>query len=663
MKWLRHLFLGGWPALWLAAAGAQAQVVVWSDGFETNTPSRWQTSAVWKMGAPTTGPAVNNQGYRTHSGAACAYTQGYGYNKDVRLVCINYNGASTLQVPSADQGPVLRFWQWFNFGNALGYVEVSTDDGATWTNLSPTYLDLKSSGVWSRPELDLSAYADQSILIAFHFTSGGCCGNGLGWYVDDVEVDTETPVLNLPEGFESDPKTSGWSVDFGTWEIGRPTTGPKAAHLGTNCAATALNGSYSNNVDSRLISPAFVVPATSAVTLRYWQWYSFNNALGFVEVNNGSTTTTVTTNITITTNAVGTLVTNTYQFFGSTDTNYSAPFAWDAQTRSWTNQTKAFGSVFDTRYNQYYFESGPAPINSVGAVNSDYLVTSVFPLPQSTMPTNIYALQGVVWSSSRGLNNNPVGYFSTNYSVTYTTNTSTTVTTVSWVQLSPTIKNAQSGAWVSNSVDLSPYAGDTVQLAFHFQSGGIYSAVGWYVDDLSLVAAPTLTVPTNQVVNYGQKLTNWITANNSYEPDSSFTFALAAASTNVVVKTNGLVTWTNTNAPPGSYNVYVKVTDNNAPPFAVTNSFSVTVLPLPSQLVLTNAAVALATNGARNVKFSIKTPWTNNTWWLLAATNLNAASSNWFPIYTNKTGTAGSIQFTDRLATNFLQRYYRALFP
>jgi hypothetical protein len=668
MSRLRNIFACLCPALFLAASQARAQTPVWADNFETNAASRWQSSGVWKIGSPTAGPALNAAGHRAHSGTNCASTQSYAYNMDTRLVCIRYNGASSLLVPAADQLPRLRFWHWFHFANALGYVEISTNLGESWTQISPTYpenlsagVDLNGGGVWSRPYIDLSLYAGQHVQIAFHFTSGGCCGNALGWFVDDVEVDTGTPVLNFPEGFEFNPNTSDWFEDFGTWEIGHPTSGPDAAHTGTNCAATVLAGNYTNNVDSRLISPPFVVPASGNATLNYWQWYSFVNALGFVEVNNGITTITSTTNTIITTNTAATsLNTNIYQLFGAADPGYTTPFYWNPTIGGWTNNLgKALGNVYDLVLPEYNFVAGNEPLAPVYQAVYDY-IADIAPAPESASPTNFIAWQGMTWNSRTDGSDNPVGYFGTNSSsYTYTTNTTVTVSQTSWTQVSPTYTDASAKSWASVSLDLSAFAGQAVQVAFHFTSGGTGTAPGWYVDDLSLAAAPELIVPTNQfIIAYGQKFTNSLAATNPIEPASLFTFALAAATTNVVVKTNGLVTWTGTNTPPGTYVVFVKVTDNNTPPFSVTNNFSVTVLPLPSQLNLTNALLV-----GHNFKFSIKTPWTNYTWWIVATTNLETSASNWVPVYTNLTGHAGTVLFTDRLATNFLQRYYRAVFP
>lgn len=664
---MRNILAGLYWMLLLAAVRACGETVVWSDGFEGNAASRWQSTGVWHISSPTGGPAVNASGYRTHSGTNCASTQNYPFLQDVRLICTNYNGANSLLVPSASLSPRLRFWDWFNFDNALGFVEISTDYGANWTQISPTYgmnysgAWINSSGVWSRPSIDLSAYAGQNVQIAFHFRSGCCYANGLGWYVDDVEVETGAPVLNFPEGFESDPKTSEWSVDFGTWEIGKPTSGPNAAHTGTNCAATVLAGDYANTADTRLISPPFVVPSSSP-SLRFWQWYSFVNALGFVEVNNGVTNSTSTTNTTITTNTVATLNTNVYQLFGGLITDYATPLYWNPTIGGWTNATKALGSGSDENFRQYqyYFESGNSPLSLVGVgISVDYHITAILPIPQSTTPTNFPSMQGMVWNSPTDTSDNPVGYFGTNYTYTYTTNPTVTTSGSSWTQISPNYLDISSGTWTNTTLDLSEFAGQTVQIAFHFRSGDCCGiGLGWYVDDINLAAAPTLTVPTNQVISYGQTLTNMLSATNSLELNSVFTFALAAASTNVVVATNGVVTWTNTTAPPGTYPVYVQVTDNNTPPFSVTNSFSVTVLLLPSQLVLSHAMTF--TNGGRSFKFGVDSVWANSAWVVLASTNLSGAPANWHPIYTNQGGSSG---FTDQLSTNFLQRYYRAVFP
>lgn len=659
MNRLRNLFAGLCPALLLAAGLARAETPVWSDGFETNAASRWSLTGVWKVGSPTAGPAVNTAGYRTHSGTNCLSTLGYPYSQDARIVCTNYNGASSLLVPSTNQFPRLRFWHWFNFNNALGYVEISTNAGTNWIQLSPTYLNLNGGGVWSRPSFDLSGYAGLNVQIAFHFTSGCCVGNGLGWFVDDVEVDTDTPILDVPESFESGE--GDWSVDYGTWEVGKPTSGPGAAHTGANCAATVLAGNYANNVDTRLLTPPFTVP-TNSPALRFWQWYNFENALGFVEINNGTVASTTITTTTITTNVTASLNTNIYQLSGAAAFGYSTPFYWNPTIGGWTNGVaKVLGNVYDLTYAGYRFEAGNAPFVSVGQANVDYLAVTNIPVPQSAAPTNFLTWQGMTWNSATPGFDNPVGYFGTNYSYSYTTNTTTTTAGSAWQSFSQTtIKSVgtaavNSGGWTNAAVDLSAYAGQVVQIAFHFTSGGLYSAAGWYVDDVSVAAAPALNVPADQTIYFGQTLTNTLSATNSLDTGSIFTFGLASASSNVVVNTNGVLTWTNTAAPPGTYVIDVKVTDDQLPPFSVTNNFSVTVLPLPPPvLTVSNQTVAIGqtlavTMSATNAylpnstfTFSLPSPSTNA--WM----DTNKGVLTW----TNTTAPSGTYSIAVKVADN-----------
>ena len=625
MKRLRNLIVCLCPALLLLATGlARAETVVWSDSFDTNGASHWSASAtgVWKIGSPTAGPAVGSSGYRTHSGADSAFTQGYAYNKDSRLVCYSYNGAGSLLIPSADQSPRLRFYHWFNFANALGYVEISADGGVSWTQVSPTYEDITGGGIWSSPSIDLSAYAGQNVLLAFHFTSGGCCGNALGWFVDDVAVVTGAPILNFPENFAAG--LGDWSVDYGTWGVGKPTSGPGAAHSpAVNCAATVLAGNYANNVDSRLISPPFLVPSSGSPALSFWHWYNFNNALGFVEINDGTATITVSTNASTTTNYSAVLNTNIYQLFGSADPAYGVPFYWNPTIGGWTNNwsgtlAKAFGFVTNRGY---YFEAGYAPFSIVGGDNVDYRAETN-PIPQSA-PTNFLALQGMTWQPEATESDYPVGYFATNAISLYQTNVTFSTNQSSWTQISPTYEDGTSSGWANVSLDLSTYASKTVQIAFHFSSGGINAAPGWYVDDLSLIGPPQLNLPASATNYDGQTLTMTIDATNAVLPGATYTFALVPPSTNITIASdgtsavltwsnmgvkNGVLIWTNNSAAPGTYTVFVKATDNSTPPLSVTNSFQLVILPPPPPHLLsptnqtiyagqTLSVVLSATNG------------------------------------------------------------------
>ncbi len=94
-----------------------------------------------------------------------------------------------------------------------------------------------------------------------------------GWYIDDINIETGAISFQNPETWETG--LGNWNSERGTWEVGTPSTGPGNAYQGLKCAATVLNGNYYENVDSRLISPVFTLPAAAENPgLRFWHWFN-----------------------------------------------------------------------------------------------------------------------------------------------------------------------------------------------------------------------------------------------------------------------------------------------------------------------------------------------------------------------------------------------------
>ena len=112
--------------------------------------------------------------------------------------------------------------------------------------------------------MDLSAFAGDSIRVAFHFTSDGSFEYN-GWYLDDVALITGPyqEVVNKVISFETG--WGDWSADNGQWEVGPPTVGPDTVVSGLNCAGTVLGGNYAEHSNTRLISPPFEVPLAELV--------------------------------------------------------------------------------------------------------------------------------------------------------------------------------------------------------------------------------------------------------------------------------------------------------------------------------------------------------------------------------------------------------------
>jgi hypothetical protein len=156
-----------------------------SDGFEdSDAPNRWTADhGIWEIGVPTSGPGS------AYDGSNCLATILAGNYTDDRNSRVS---SQPFVVPAANLSPKLRFHHWWSFAcGDYGQVQISTNNGVTWINLSGQYT-ATSSGVWANPQaLDLTPYAGQTVRLGFYFyaTSSGCNYTvSSGWYVDDVLV-------------------------------------------------------------------------------------------------------------------------------------------------------------------------------------------------------------------------------------------------------------------------------------------------------------------------------------------------------------------------------------------------------------------------------------------------------------------------------------------
>jgi len=128
---------------------------------------------------------------------------------------------------SAAASPALTFKTWYDIeeGWDFGFVQVSTDGGATWTSLSGTtttsdvdpdcfFADevpgyTGYSDGWLEETVDLGAYAGKpAVLLRFRYETDPAT-LGLGWFIDDVAVKDGTQVL-FSDGFEGADK---WVVN------------------------------------------------------------------------------------------------------------------------------------------------------------------------------------------------------------------------------------------------------------------------------------------------------------------------------------------------------------------------------------------------------------------------------------------------------------------
>jgi len=293
--------------LCLAPSTARAQLPYYTN-FGNFTSTNWQgwsaDNGIWAVGAPTAGPGAAYTG--DTQCASSGLTGNYPTYDSSRLIM------PALNLPSLTSGNsiVLGFWQWFQFaggdffGNPASYgdVEVSVWSGTSWGAWSQVSRNIGSgsSNGWSYCSVDLYAYANQKVRIAFNQHGG--VNAAAGWFIDNVLVSVLPDMpFNQTVTFGNFTSTNlqGWSADNGVWQVGVPTGGPAAPYPGdsmdTQSACTGLAGGYPTYQDSRFISPPVTLPSVTtgqSLMLGFWQWFQFAGgdffgdpgSYGFVEV-------------------------------------------------------------------------------------------------------------------------------------------------------------------------------------------------------------------------------------------------------------------------------------------------------------------------------------------------------------------------------------------
>ena len=302
--------------------------------------------------------------------------------------------------------------------------------------------------------------------------------------------------------------TDNWHADYGTWEVGFPTSGPNGPYNGQNCAATILNGNYGSDVSSSLIRhTSFVVPpAAETPSLRFWHWYSFSSYdSGKIRIKVVGTTTweDISPSYTHTGSGVWTYplidlspwegleVQIAFYFSSSSpyessgwyiddvcvmtgDLAFNNPEDWESGLGDWNPERGTWEVGVPT--------SGPGSAHggencaaTVLSGNYHGTVSSRLTSPPFVVPSaaETPSLRFWHWYSFSSYDSGKVQIKE--------------VGTASWQDISPTYTHTGSGVWTYPRIDLSPYEGLEVQIAFYFSSSSPYESSGWYIDDVCVM--------------------------------------------------------------------------------------------------------------------------------------------------------------------------------
>jgi hypothetical protein len=158
--------------------------VLLTDNAENDITALWTSNGFWK----------SDDQYR-HSGTL-SYWSDNGYNANLRNTTLALT--SDVLVPSAATDARFSFYsRYHNFIFDDGFIEISTDSGATWQPLRRLYADPVPPPLHERMqfhEFDLSAYVGQAIRVRFRFdtTEGSVPGGAPGWWIDDISITAGT---------------------------------------------------------------------------------------------------------------------------------------------------------------------------------------------------------------------------------------------------------------------------------------------------------------------------------------------------------------------------------------------------------------------------------------------------------------------------------------
>ncbi len=171
---------------WLSRRASQppnANVAFYDDG--ENGASNWTATPPWDL-------VIVNSVHHYPNLANHAWTDSpdgdYANNTDISITSVAID-ISSLANPTLS---ILTNYD-FEAGKDYGYVEVSIDGGATWTNVA-TYTGTNSQ--WTAELVELSNFVGSTILmIRFRLVSNDTITRD-GWHIDDIRIAEGTLTLN-----------------------------------------------------------------------------------------------------------------------------------------------------------------------------------------------------------------------------------------------------------------------------------------------------------------------------------------------------------------------------------------------------------------------------------------------------------------------------------
>ncbi|KPA16026.1 serine protease [Candidatus Magnetomorum sp. HK-1] len=420
----KHFWLK-WIVVYLISMNSIALAVDYPFKDNVNNKLNWVTTGSW---------ALTTLSYHSSDMAwTDSMTSAYPNNADMFL------SLSTPIALSQANNPALIFWQHYELEPDFdfGYVEIS-DDGDNWFILSTV---TGISKEWEKQQIDLSSYVPSSVFIRFRLVSDKTIVSD-GWYIDDIRIaDKPEPVMQL----QVEPsQTSSSAVDL-TW-----TQSYEDNFISYNIFRSLdENFKQQKTLISTISDPVNISFSDSNLEAGRTYYYRVFVANSF-DAESGSKSISVTT----------TSLLYAYPFFDNAETvnsRWTPSEPWGLEILP---AKESHSGVTTTVWTD-------SPYASYGAESDSYLQISI-DLGKAIMP---------VLSCKQKYS------FNTNSDYGFVEVKETTA--ASWTKIS--FFTGSESTWYTEKIDLSEYAGKTIDLRFRLTSDANgQQSQGWFIDDIRI---------------------------------------------------------------------------------------------------------------------------------------------------------------------------------
>ena len=469
----------------MLAFSSKAQITVFSEGFEDgDLPAGW-----------TNIDADNDGNTWVHNSTTFVD----GHESDGAFVSfskLNYaaltpdNWLVTPAIPLAGNS-TLTFWRMSSFSTPQEHygIFVSTTSATDLSSFTEVFEETLPSYHWAEKTVDLSAYAGQTIYIAFRHYN---CTNLFALILDDVTVTTTSasPIitavpsalqfLNVQEGF---PSTSQMvTVSFSNV---------------TNDITAVADAPFEVSLDNITFSSSVTMSNTdTAVFVRYYPTFE-NNDTAYLTLSDG----TVSTTVLLTGNSVACNITLPYMQNFNDAPQFGLPECW--------SRINAYNG-YPRATSEYGTGGGDKVLMFNCDPNTYEPVYAVMPL----MPANLSDLQ-ITFSTFRE------GQWSGTFSVGYVSDITDTGSFVPvWSITGPQIGDNNPHPYLVSFANVESDPNTPYFITFKYQANIDYGSIWyWFVDDITVDELSTCAPPSNletSGVTSSTATLNWSGNTDSY---------------------------------------------------------------------------------------------------------------------------------------------------